>query len=77
MDDGSKDTVPETGASLTEMLVESTMDQLKDAFFTNGRYYSHFLEKGSYTNYVASQGGYFYKGWLHDIFIYLAQSLPF
>ena len=70
MDDGSKDTVPETGASLTEMLVESTMDQLKDAFFTNGRYYSHFLEKGSYTNYIASQGeGVFLQRLVHDIFI--------
>ena len=37
MDDGKKDAVPDSGASLTEKLVESTMEQLKDAFYTNGR----------------------------------------
>jgi len=37
VDDGKKDAVPDSGASLTEKLVESTMEQLKDAFYTNGR----------------------------------------
>ena len=37
MDDGKKDAVPDSAASLTEKLVESTMEQLKDAFYTNGR----------------------------------------
>jgi len=36
VDDGKKDAVPDSGASLTEKLVESTMEQLKDAFYTNG-----------------------------------------